>query len=95
MSTATSTVVNTLAEEDPKIYIRFTDWRDQPLDAANNRIGCRVRTHAVFNNYEEIDHMFDRLVAALDVTVCPCWGKFLERRSRSALRSGQLNFFIS
>ena len=30
MLTAVSSVVDTLAEENPKIYIRYTDWRDQP-----------------------------------------------------------------
>jgi isopenicillin-N epimerase len=68
MHTAVSSVVNILAEENPKIYIRYTDWRDQPQDAENNRIGFRVSTHAVYNNYEEIDYFFDRLVAAVDAT---------------------------
>lgn len=71
MHTAISEVVDTLAQEDPKIYIRYTDWRDQPMDAASNRIGFRVSTHAVYNNYSEIDHMFDRLVAAVDATGLP------------------------
>jgi hypothetical protein len=74
MHTAVSSVVNTLAEEDPKIYIRYTDWRDQPQDPASNRIGFRVSTHAVYNNYEEIDYMFDRLVAAVDATDLPQLG---------------------
>jgi isopenicillin-N epimerase len=71
MHTAISDVVDTLAQEDPKIYIRYTDWRDQPMDAASNRIGFRVSTHAVYNNYAEIDHMFDRLVAAVNATGLP------------------------
>jgi isopenicillin-N epimerase len=68
MHTAVESVVNILAEENPKIYIRYTDWRDQPQDAENNRIGFRISTHAVYNNYEEIDYFFDRLVAAVDAT---------------------------
>ena len=68
LHTAVSSVIDTLAEENPKIYIRYTDWRDQPDEAKANRIGFRVSTHAVYNNYEEIDYFFDRLVVAIDAT---------------------------
>lgn len=68
MSTAISEMLTALAEGDPKIYIRSTSWRDQVSDASDNRIGFRVSTHAVYNNYEEIDYIFDRLVAAVDAT---------------------------
>lgn len=71
MRTAISEILDTLGSEDPKIYIRSTDWRDQVEDASSNRIGFRVSTHAVYNNYEEIDYMFERLVAAVDATGLP------------------------
>ncbi len=74
MRTAIGEVINTLAAEDPKIYIRFTDWRNEPTDRRNNRIGFRVSTHAVYNDYDEIDYMFDRLVAAVDATGLPQLG---------------------
>ncbi len=32
------------------------------------KFGFRVSTHAVYNNHQEIDVMFDRLVEALDAT---------------------------
>jgi hypothetical protein len=74
MSAAISEVLTALAEGDPKIYIRSTNWRDQVSDASSNRIGFRVSTHAVYNNYEEIDYMFDRLVEAVDATGLPQLG---------------------
>jgi selenocysteine lyase/cysteine desulfurase len=74
MRTAISEIINTLAAEDPKIYIRFTDWRDQVEDASNNRIGFRVSTHAVYNSYKEIDYMFERLVEAVDASGLPQLG---------------------
>jgi isopenicillin-N epimerase len=74
MSDAVSDVLTALAEGDPKIYIRSTNWRDRVTDPTSNRIGFRVSTHAVYNNYEEIDYMFDRLVAAVDATGLPQLG---------------------
>lgn len=74
MSAAISEVLTALAEGDHKIYTRSTSWRDQVSDTSDNRIGFRVSTHAVYNNYEEIDYMFDRLVAAVDATGLPQLG---------------------
>ena len=71
MRTAIREIIDTLGAEDPKIYIRYTDWRDQVEDAINNRIGLRVSTHAVYNNYKEIDDMFERLVVAVDASGLP------------------------
>ena len=42
---------------------------------ADNRVGLRASTHGVYNNYEQIDYMFDRLVAAVETAqpmVSPC-----------------------
>jgi selenocysteine lyase/cysteine desulfurase len=74
MKAAISDVVDALGSQDPKIYIRYTDWRDEVSDPANNRVGFRVSTHAVYNNYAEIDTMFERLVAAVDATGLPQLG---------------------
>jgi isopenicillin-N epimerase len=68
MNTAMNNVLSTLAGEDPKIYIRTTTWHDQVTDPADNRVGFRVSTHGVYNNYQQIDYMFDRLVAAVNAT---------------------------
>lgn len=71
LSAAMNGVVSTLASEDPKIYIRTITWRDNPGSTVDDRIGFRVSTHAMYNNYEQIDWMFDRLVAAVDATGLP------------------------
>lgn len=68
LNAAMNTVLAALASGDPKIYIRTVTWRDRKTDAADNRIGFRVSTHGVYNNYDQIDYMFDRLVAAIDAT---------------------------
>jgi selenocysteine lyase/cysteine desulfurase len=71
MNTAMNTVLATLAAEDPKIYIRTVNWRDQASNPNSLRVGFRVSTHAMYNNYQEIDWMFERLVAAVDATGLP------------------------
>jgi selenocysteine lyase/cysteine desulfurase len=73
MNTAMSTVLATLAAEDPKIYIRTITWRDKYNDpgSSDNRVAFRVSTHAMYNNYQEIDWMFERLVAAVNATGLP------------------------
>jgi selenocysteine lyase/cysteine desulfurase len=74
MNTAMSTVLSTLASETPKIYIRTVTWRDKKTDSSDNRIGFRVSTHGVYNNYDEIDYMFRRLAAAINATGLPQLG---------------------
>lgn len=71
MNAAMNTILATLAGEDPKIYLRTTTWHDRKTDAADNRVGFRVSTHGVYNNYDQIDHMFDRLVAAVNASGLP------------------------
>jgi selenocysteine lyase/cysteine desulfurase len=71
IAVAMNGIVSSLLLEDPKIYIRTITWRDNPLSTADDRIGFRVSTHAMYNNYEQIDYMFDRLVAAVDATGLP------------------------
>lgn len=66
MNTAMNAVLAQLASEDPKIYLRTTTWHDRATDTADNRVGFRISTHGVYNNYDQIDYMFERLVAAVD-----------------------------
>jgi len=68
MKTAMTNVLNALAAEDPKIYLRTVTWRNSKYDTADNRIAFRVSTHGVYNSYREIDYMFERLVAAVNAT---------------------------
>lgn len=71
MNSAMSNVLTALAGEDPKIYLRTTTWHDRATDTADNRVGFRISTHGVYNNYNQIDFMFDRLVAAINTTGLP------------------------
>ena len=71
MNAAMGGVLTTLAAGDPKIYVRTVTWRDRAADPADNRVGFRISTHAVYNDYDEIDILFDRLVAAVNATSLP------------------------
>jgi selenocysteine lyase/cysteine desulfurase len=71
LNTAMNSVLDTLAGGDPKIYLRTTTWHDRAADPADNRVGFRVSTHGVYNNYDQIDYMFERLVAAVNATGLP------------------------
>lgn len=62
MRTAINDVLAALAAETPKIYIRSVTWRTSQNEPADNRIGFRVSTHAMYNSPGEIDHVFDRIV---------------------------------
>lgn len=68
MRTAINAVGTALAAQSPKIYIRNVTWRDGAGSSADDRIGFRISTHAVYNNYEEIDYMFDRLVEQVNLS---------------------------
>ncbi len=68
MNTAMNTVLATLAAEDPKIYIRTVNWRDQasnPPTVCGSASGLDARD---VQQLPEIDWMFERLVAAVDAT---------------------------
>ena len=62
MNAAISAVNGALAAETPKIYIRSVTWRSSSAALADDRVGFRISTHGVYNNYDEIDYVFDRLV---------------------------------
>lgn len=74
MNAAITTVLNGLAAETPKIYIRSITWRDKNSDRVDNRVGFRISTHAMYNSFEQIDHMFDRLVHQVNATGLPQLG---------------------
>ena len=77
MKAAFDGVLDNLAAGDPQIYIRTVNWHDEPTIetvAPDDRIGFRVSTHAVYNNKEQIDIMFDRLVAEIDALDMPQLG---------------------
>ena len=71
MNTAISKILTTLASGDPKVYIRSITWRDKHTDPSDNRTAFRVSTHAMYNNYEQIDQMFEALVAAVNASGLP------------------------
>ncbi|MCG6940572.1 MAG: aminotransferase class V-fold PLP-dependent enzyme [Thiohalocapsa sp.] len=71
LHTAVSDVVDALAADDPKTYIRYTTWESSLAAAGDDRVGFRVSTHGVYNNYDEVDDMFDRLVYHVQQTGVP------------------------
>lgn len=74
MNAAITAILNGLAAETPKIYIRSITWRDKNSDRSDNRIGFRVSTHAMYNSFEQIDYMFERLVQQVNQSGLPQLG---------------------
>ena len=68
MNAAISTILTNLAAEMPKVYGRSTTWRTSGLLTADNRVGFRISTHGVYNNYDEIDYAFARLVDQVNLS---------------------------
>ncbi|MDD2899955.1 MAG: aminotransferase class V-fold PLP-dependent enzyme [Desulfuromonadaceae bacterium] len=68
MNSAISAILGNLSALPAKIYIRSTTWRDTKDDQSDNRVGFRISTHAMYNNFAEIDYMFDQLVAQIDAS---------------------------
>jgi selenocysteine lyase/cysteine desulfurase len=71
MNGAINTILAALAAETPKIYIRSVTWHDRITDPADTRIGFRISTHAMYNNFEQIDYMFERLVSQINASGFP------------------------
>ena len=71
MNTAVNAILAALASGSPKIYIRSITWRDRHTDAADNRVGFRISTHAMYNNPAQVDLLFDRLAALIDSSGLP------------------------
>ena len=63
MNAAINTILSALAAETPKVYIRSVPWRSSQSVPADDRVGFRVSTHAVYNSENEVDHVFERLVS--------------------------------
>ncbi len=59
---AISQIVDDLATETPKIYVRYVTWRSSSAAPQDDRVGFRVSTHGVYNDFDDIDYVFDRLV---------------------------------
>jgi selenocysteine lyase/cysteine desulfurase len=71
MNTAFNTVLANLAAGNPKIYIRSITWRSSKAATADDRIAFRVSTHAMYNDWAQIDHLFQRIVEEVDKTGLP------------------------
>jgi len=71
MNSAISAILTNLAAQTPKIYLRSTTWHNSKNDTSDNRVGFRISTHAMYNNYSEIDWMFEKLVAQIDASGLP------------------------
>ena len=71
MNSAISTILSNLAAQTPKIYLRSTTWHNSKNDTADNRVGFRISTHAMYNDYSQIDWMFDQLVAQINASGLP------------------------
>lgn len=74
MMSAFDGVLGNLAAGEPSIYLRTVNWHDEQTVAPDDRIGFRISIHAVYNDQEQIDIMFDRLVAAIDAIDMPQLG---------------------
>lgn len=64
-------IVNELAAETPKIYVRYVTWRSSSAATADDRVGFRISTHGVYNDYEEVAYVFERLVARVSASGLP------------------------
>ncbi len=63
MNTAINEVLAALAAGTPKVYIRSITWHSEGnTGSADDRVAFRISTHAVYNNKDQIDIMFNRLV---------------------------------
>lgn len=71
MNTAINAILAALAAESPKIYVRSVTWRNSQTDPADNRVGFRISTHAMYNNFDEVDHVFNRLVYHVNASGLP------------------------
>ena len=66
-----SGIVNELAAETPKIYIRYVTWRSSSAAPEDDRIGFRISTHGVYNDYGDVAYVFARLAALVSASGLP------------------------
>ncbi len=71
MSTALSTILANLAAGTPKIYIRSITWRASKASTADDRIAFRISTHAMYNDWDQIETLFRRLKEEIDKAGLP------------------------
>jgi isopenicillin-N epimerase len=74
LKAAMDQILANLAADDPQIYIRYVTWRSSSAASADDRIGFRVSTHAMYTDYDDIDLVFDRLVDYVDASGLPQLG---------------------
>jgi selenocysteine lyase/cysteine desulfurase len=71
LNAAIGTILSALAAQTPKVYVRSTTWRDRHTDPADNRVGFRVATHAVYNDLTQIDWFVERLAEQVAASGLP------------------------
>ncbi len=71
LNAAINAILAALAGQTPKIYARSTTWRDKAADAADNRVGFRVATHAMYNDQDQVDWFVQRLAEQVDASGLP------------------------
>jgi selenocysteine lyase/cysteine desulfurase len=68
---AISQISDELAAETPKVYIRFVTWRSSSAEPGDDRIGFRISTHGVYNDFDDVEYVFSRLVDRVNATGLP------------------------
>lgn len=71
LRTAINNIVAALALETPKIYIRSVTWRSSQNALADDRVGFRVSTHGVYNDFDEVEYVFGRLCDHINASNLP------------------------
>lgn len=71
LTAAITKILDALAAETPKIYVRSTTWRDRHTSAADDRVGFRIATHGVYNDFDQVDWVVRRLAAQVDASGLP------------------------
>lgn len=68
---AISQICDELAAETPKVYIRFVTWRSSTAAPSDDRVGFRVSTHGVYNDFDDVEYVFSRLVERVHMAGLP------------------------
>lgn len=71
LNAAITGIINALAAETPKVYIRSVTWRGSQTSTADDRVGFRISTHGVYTDFDDVDYVFGRLVDLVAATGLP------------------------
>jgi len=71
MNTAINTILASLLAGTPKIYIRSITWRAGKASTADDRVAFRISTHAMYNDWDQIEILFRRLKDEIDKAGLP------------------------